>query len=67
MSDGWGAMMLFIVQMENMRYFTPNAETNPEFAAALKRANDAGVIIKAVQCRVTPNTLTAAGEIPIKL
>lgn len=66
-SDGYSAMMLFIVQMENMRYFTPNAETNPEFAAALKRANDAGVTIKAVQCRVTPDTLTAAGEIPIKL
>ena len=65
--EGYGAMVIFIVQMENMRYFTPNAETNPEFAAALKRANDAGVTIKAVQCRVTPNTLTAAGEIPIKL
>ena len=66
-SDGYSAMMLFIVQMENMCYFTPNAETNPEFAAALKRAGDAGVIIKAVQCRVTPDTLTAAGEIPVRL
>ena len=67
LSDGYGAMMLFVVQMENMRYFTPNAETNPEFAAALKKADEAGVVIKAVQCRVTPSTLTAEREIPVKL
>lgn len=45
--------MLFVVQMKGVRYFTPNVKTHPEFAAALKKANDLGVRISAVDCLVS--------------
>lgn len=36
--EGYRVLVMFVVQMENVRYFTPNRDTHPEFAAALCRA-----------------------------
>lgn len=50
---GYGAMVLFVVPMPSIRYVAPNRKTHPAFADALQAAKDAGVILSAVQCRVT--------------
>lgn len=65
--QGYRAMALFIIQMEGVRLFTPNAATDPAFAAALSQAAEAGVMIHAVDCHVTPESLSARREVPINL
>ena len=64
---GYSAMMLFIIQMKGVTRFSPNDSTHPEFGAALRRAADAGVEIRAVDCRVTPDSLTADRPVEICL
>ena len=59
--------IIFVVQMEQMREFRPNEQTHLEFAKVLKEAKEAGVTLRALTCKVTPDTLEIAGEIPIKL
>lgn len=61
------AMALFIVQMSNVKYFTPNKETHPEFAEALVKAKNQGVEIIAVECEAGESTLTHGKEIDIVL
>lgn len=64
---GYEAALCFIVQMEGMRYLEPNDLTHPEFGAAVRRAARAGVEVLAMECRVTPDSLTVARPIPVKL
>ena len=65
--EGYGAVLLFVVQMEGIERFMPNVETQPEFAEALLRARDAGVRILAVGCEVEADGMRIAGEIPVVL
>lgn len=60
-------MILIIVQMTSCKYFTPNRETHGDFADALKEAETHGVKILAVECEVTPESLTAKKEINVCL
>ena len=34
--EGYEAYVFFVIQMNDVRYFTPNTETHPEFAEALR-------------------------------
>lgn len=63
--DGYEAYIVFIVQMSNVIYFTPNYETHPEFGQALKNACESGVHLLALECEITPNSINAVKEIPI--
>lgn len=64
--EGHRAKILFIVQMENVRYFTPNRITHPQFADELKRAQDAGVEILCYDCTVTDREMIAKSPVPVK-
>ena len=66
-SGDYECMVLIIVQMKGCKYFTPNRETHPDFADALKEAKAAGVKIIAVECEVTPATLLAKDEIEVRV
>ena len=66
-SGDYECMVLIIVQMKGCKFFTPNRETHPDFADALKEAKAAGVKIIAVECEVTPATLLAKDEIEVKV
>ncbi len=55
--EGYGAYIFFVVQMKNVKYFTPNEKTHPEFAQALRVAKQEGVQIYAVDCKVTPKEM----------
>ena len=59
--------ILFVIQMEGVKYFAPNAETDPAFAAALRAARDAGVHILACDCRVTPETMEINEPVEVRL
>lgn len=65
--EGYQSCIYFIVQMNEADYFTPNRETDPAFAEALTEAAEAGVEILAAVCHVTPNEITVAHAIPVKL
>ena len=65
--EGYESCIYFIVQMNEADYFTPNRETDPAFADALEKAAAAGVKVLAAVCRVTPDTITVAHEIPVEL
>ena len=53
--DGFGAYVLFVIQMEDVKYLHPNDNTDPEFGKALREAAAAGVQVLAVDCKITEN------------
>lgn len=59
--EGW---VLFVIQMEGAVDFAPNRDTDPAFADALAAAQEAGVRAAAVDCRVTPQSMTIRGPVP---
>ncbi len=67
LQEGYGAAVLFVVQMGDVRYFTPNDRTDPDFAAALREAAAAGVEIWAYDCAVTPDSMTMDAPIEVRL
>ena len=50
--DGYGAFVLFVIQMADVKYLHPNDATDPDFGAALREAAAAGVNILAMDCGV---------------
>lgn len=64
---GYRCFVLFVIQMENVKYFMPNRRTHPEFAEALRRAEQAGVEILACDCLVTPESMRINRSVPIIL
>lgn len=64
---GYEAMICFILQMGEMRLFSPNDATHPAFGDALRRASRAGVELLALGCAVTPDSLRAAEPVEIEL
>jgi len=67
LKDGYEAGIVFVVQMEQAEYFTPNMKTQPEFGKALAKAQQAGVKVLAYICRVTSDSLTIANQLPVKI
>lgn len=55
--EGYEVYVLFVVQMLGVSYFTPNRQTQPAFADALLRAQDAGVSILAYDCIVEADSM----------
>ncbi len=64
---GIGAYVLFVLQMEKMTAFAPNAQRHPAFAQALRDAAEAGVCVLAYDCRVTAHTLELFQPVPVCL
>lgn len=63
--EGYGAFVVFVIQMKGVERFVPNSDTDPEFATALLRARRAGVHILAVDCLVTPDTVEICDTVPL--
>lgn len=55
--DGFGAYVLFVIQMADVKYLHPNDATDPAFGNALREAAQAGVGVLALDCAVTPETM----------
>ncbi len=66
-SQGYGAYVLFVIQMADVKYLQPNDTTDPAFASALREAANAGVQVLAMDCAVTPDTMTLRRPVEVKL
>lgn len=64
---GYEAAVCFVIQMADVAYFAPNDVTHPEFGQALRQAAQAGVEVLAMDCIVTPQSLTIGKSVPIRL
>ncbi|MBR1863399.1 MAG: DNA/RNA nuclease SfsA [Ruminococcus sp.] len=63
--EGLAAALLILVQMENVKYFTPNKETDPVFAQALKDAKQKGVQILCFDSICTPESMTVNSPVEV--
>ncbi len=63
---GYGAYVLFVIQMENVRYLRPHDERDPDFGAALREAAGSGVQILAMDCRVTPESMEIRQPVEVR-
>ena len=66
-NEGYGAYLLFIVQMKGMRYLVPNDATHPEFGDTMRKAAMSGVKILAVECDINKDSIVACRQIPVSL
>lgn len=67
LNEGYGACVLFVVQMKGASVLRPNDDTHPAFGAALRRAAEAGVRLLAVDCIVTKDRMELNDKIEILL
>ena len=65
--QGYGAYVLFVIQMADAAYLHPNDKTDPDFGAALREAAAQGVQILAVTCHVTETEMEISGSVPVHL
>ena len=65
--QGYGAYVLFVIQMANVKYLHPNDRTDPDFGTALREAAAQGVKILAVTCRVSQDEMSISGSVPVHL
>lgn len=65
--EGFGAYVLFVIQMSDVQYLHPNDATDPAFGAALRNAAEKGVQILAMDCMVTEDSMTIRRPVPVRL
>ena len=65
--EGYGAYVLFVIQMGDVKYLHPNDVTDPKFGAALREAAATGVQVLAVDCHVTEDIMEIRNPVPVKL
>ncbi|MEX1377854.1 MAG: DNA/RNA nuclease SfsA [Eubacteriales bacterium] len=66
-SEGYESYIIFVIQMNTAKYFTPNYRTHPEFGEALKQAQKQGVNILAYDCYVTEDSIAINNNCPVRL
>jgi len=64
--EGYEAHIVFVIQMSDVRCFTPNSRMHPAFGEALVAAKAAGVEVVALDCIVTANSLTIGKGVPVE-
>lgn len=67
MNDGYEAYVVFVIQMKDVLYFTPNQGHDPKFAEALRRAAKSGVNIIALDCAVTEDSVDIRDKVEVRL
>lgn len=65
--DGFEAYIVFVIQMKDIEFFTPNIKTHKEFGEALILARKKGVKILALDCEVTENSIEARNFVKVWL
>ena len=65
--EGFGAYVLFVIQMSEVAYLQTNDATDPDFSAALREAAANGVRVLAMDCRVTIDEMHIQREVPVQL
>lgn len=65
--NGYNTYIIFVIQMQNPAYFTPNYKTHAEFGKALQYAQSKGVNILAYDCIITENSINLNNQVDVKL
>ena len=65
--EGYGAYVLFVIQMADVKYLHPNDATDPAFGKALREAAANGVQVLAVDCHVTVEEMSIGNFVPVVL
>ncbi|MGM9549120.1 MAG: DNA/RNA nuclease SfsA [Faecousia sp.] len=65
--DGYGACVLFVIQMTDVKYLHPNDGTDPAFGEALREAAGNGVQVLAMDCAVTQSTMVIRNPVEVRL
>jgi sugar fermentation stimulation protein A len=65
--QGKGAGVIFLIQIDDIKAFTPHDETDPEFGAALRYAANNGVDVFAYCSEVTKDSITLKKEVQVIL
>ena len=65
--QGYGAYVLFVIQMPDVKYLHPNDITDPAFGAALRSAASDGVQVLAMDCAVSEDTMEIRLPVLVKL
>lgn len=65
--EGYRACVVFVIQMQGVRYFLPNRNTHRAFAETLVRAENAGVELYAYDCSVTKKGMDIRARVPVFL
>lgn len=64
---GLDAAVMILIQMEKIKYFSPNYATHREFGEAMKLAKEKGVTLLCYDSKVTPESLTVNAPVEIRL
>ena len=65
--EGFGAYVLFVIQMADVKYLRPHDERDPAFGKALREAAAGGVTVMAMDCAVTEDTMVLRKTVPVHL
>jgi len=65
--EGYGAFVLFVIQMPDVKYLHPNDATDPAFGRALREAAENGVQVLAMDCAVTEDTMAIRLPVLVRL
>ena len=65
--EGYGAYILFVIQMADVKYIRPHDETDPEFGRALREAVANGVQVLAMDCAVEVDAMEVRLPVLVKL
>ncbi|MGL5259794.1 MAG: A/G-specific adenine glycosylase [Lachnospiraceae bacterium] len=65
--NGYQAILFFVIQMTNIKYFTPNTRTQPKFAEALIKAEKEGVTIVAYDSIIRENEIRINNPVKVQL
>ena len=65
--EGYKTALLFIVQREDVDYFTPAKDIDPLYSSLLNEAAASGVLILAYQCTMSKEGIVVNKSLPVKL
>ncbi len=65
--QGYGAYVLFVIQMDGVQHLHPNDATDPAFGKALRQAAAAGVQVIAMDCHITPQSMVLSQPVEVIL
>lgn len=66
-AEGFGAYVLFVIQMADIKYIHPNDATDPNFGKALRVAAAAGVQVLAMDCAVAEHSMALRCPVLVRL
>lgn len=65
--EGYGAYVLFVIQMADVKYLHPNDATDPDFGKALREAAANGVTVLAMDCAVDVDSMKIRKNVLVNL